>query len=351
MSFSDLYHKKMASVGSTSRERNFNRAKKEFELYFANSLTKAECVIDGVKTEASFQDQSQSNNKDLSDDKYLVVPNGVEVGIGSYVEWDDAEWLVFTGEYKTVPTHQQFKIKHVNRTIKWLVDKKNKTICNGGKGWGAYVQNQTMYTLGVSFSGDHMPLANAKMSVFIKDTPETRAIEVGTRIFIAGQVYKVEFRDYVSRVGLVNWLLDEDTKNPDTDNFELEIADYYDGRKDGSNSSDTGKKEDTPGEGQESSSEDDKPKVEWNIEGEQRARLGRTYAYTVKSSDGTQPNVSEWIVGDIESQPFYVLEKNEHTISIRIKDDFRNVGHIVTIAAKVNGEIKNIAIKIIKKFG
>lgn len=71
----------------------------------------------------------------------------------------------------------------------------------------------------------------------------------------------------------------------------------------------------------------------------------------MKNSDGTQPNVSEWIVGDIESQPFYVLEKNEHTISIRIKDDFRNVGHIVTIAAKVNGEIKNIAIKIIKKFG
>lgn len=104
MSFSDLYHKKMASAGSTSRERNFNRAKKEFELYFANSLTKAECVIDGVKTEASFQDQSQGNNKDLSDDKYLVVPNGVEVGIGSYVEWDGAEWLVFTGEYKTVPT-------------------------------------------------------------------------------------------------------------------------------------------------------------------------------------------------------------------------------------------------------
>ena len=351
MSFSGLYHRKMAVAGDTSRERNFNRAKQGFDLYFASSLTRADCVIDGVKTQASFQDQSQSNNKGLSDDKYLVAPNDVKIGVGSYVEWDGAEWLVFTGEYKTVPTHQQYKIKHVNRTIKWLVDKKNKTICNHGQGWGAYVQNQTLYTLGVSFSGEYLPLANAKMSVFIKDTLETRAVKVGTRIFIAGQVYKIEFCDYVSRVGLVNWLLDEDTKSPDTDNFELEIADYYDRRKEDNDSSSLPKNESASVEGRESHSEDEKQKVEWNIEGEKKARLGRSYVYTVKSSDGTEPEVSEWIVGDIESLPFHVLEKHEHTISIRIKDDFRNVGHIATIAAKVNGEIKNIAIKVIKKFG
>lgn len=333
--FSDTYRKKMMVNGSTRRARAYKQAQRDFDLYFENTLTRSECLIDGKPVQAVFQDQSQSNNKDLSDDKYIVVPNSVEIGVGSYVTWRDTQWLVFTEEYKTIPTHQQLKIKHINRTIKWLVDKDNKTICNHGKGWGAYVQNQTLYTLGVSFSGDHIPLANGKMSIYIKDTQETRAVKVGTRLLIAGQAYKIEFADYVSRTGLISWLLDEDTKNPETDNFELEIADYYKGTSDSEEKTD------------EKTSEPTK----WNIEGEQRARLGRTYEYHLINLD-ENVGVSEWIIENIDdNKPFYVLEKDDKKISIRIKDDFRYVGQTFTIAAKVNNEIKNIAIKVIKKFG
>lgn len=337
--FSDTYRKKMKVNGSTRRARAYKQAQRDFDLYFENTLTRSECLIDGKPAQAVFQDQSQSNNKDLSDDKYIVVPNSVEIGVGSYVTWRDTQWLVFTEEYKTIPTHQQLKIKHINRTIKWLVDKDNKTICNHGEGWGAYVQNQTLYTLGVSFSGNHLPLANGKMSIYIKDTPETRAVKVGTRLLVAGQAYKIEFTDFVSRTGLISWLLDEDTKNPEIDNFELEIADYYKGNGDSEENED-GKKDDKPLE-----------PTRWNIEGEQRARLGHTYEYQLVNLDKNE-SASNWILEDIDdTNPFYVLEKDEKKISIRIKDDFRYVGKTFTIAATVNGEIKNIAIKVIKKFG
>lgn len=375
MSFSDLFRARMHGLGETSRERNMFRKGQEFERYFENTLDREPAVIDGVETQVVFQDHSQSNNKDLSDDKYVIVPNSVEVGVGSYIEWRTEEWLVFTEEFKTIPTHQQLKIKHVNRRLKWITDRATMSICNDGKGWGAYIQNQTLYTLGVSFSGSHMPLANAKMSVYIKDTPETRAIKVGTRLFITGQVYKVEFSDYVSRVGLINWLLDEDTKNPETDNLELEIADYWthdhpsgaqtakdddatkkddktgEESQDGDKGNDSSEESADPSEGHESSSADVQDKVAWNIEGEAKPRLGRYYVYSVKGEDGSEPTVEEWIVGDIEELPFVVLEKNERSISIQVKNDFRMVGHTATIAAKVNGEIKNIAIKVIKKFG
>lgn len=352
MTFSDQFRARMNAIGSDRKTRMYNRKLHEFNIYMAETLNKEPCKVDGVETELVFQDHSQSNNKDLSDDKYVIAPNSVAIDVGSYVEWRNEEWLVFTEEFKTIPTHQQLKIKHVNRRLKWLVDKEKKTICNNGNGWGAYIQNQTLYTLGVSFSGQHMPLANAKMSVFIKDTPETRNITVGTRLFIAGQVYKVEFADYVSRVGLVNWLLDEDTKNPETDNFELEVADYWDSGEPSTPQPKGGDgQKDDHSESTETSSEGVQPKVEWNIEGETRARLGRSYTYSVKADDGYEPEVTEWIVGDIEAIPFYIIEKNSQSITIKVKDDFRVVGQVATIAAKANNEIKNIAIKIIKKFG
>ena len=346
MSYADLYRKRLKVLGETTRKRNEERQKRQFDLWFANTLDKWDCVIDGVPTQAVFQDHSQSNNKDLSDDKYLIVPNDVTVDVGSYVMWQDEEWLVFTEEHKTIPSHQQLKIKQVNRRLKWLTDTKNKTICNNGRGWGAYIQNQTLYTLGVSFSGEHIPLANAKMSVFTKDTPETRNVQVGTRMFIAGQVYKVEFADYVSRVGLINWLLDEDTKNPEVDNVELEVADYW---TSGEHHNDEQK--DTPSDTPSVPVEPPKEEKVWNIEGTTKARLGHSYTYSVKDSNGNDVEASEWIVGDIETLPFYVGSKDTHSITITVKDDFRYVGQMATIAAKVDGVIKNIAIKIIKKFG
>lgn len=341
MSFSDVYRTRMNRVGDTRRKRSFSRKEHEFNLYYADTLNKEKCLIDGNPVEAVFQDQSQSNNKDLSDDKYLVIPNSIKAEVGSYVEWRDADWLVFTKEYKTIPTHQQMKIKHVNRKIKWMIvdDNGNRTICNSGNGWGAYVQNQTLYTLGVSFSGEHLPLANGKESIYIQDNPETRKVAVGTRLYVAGQVYKIEFVDFVSRTGLINWLLDEDTKNPETDNFDLGIADYWE------KSSDSHKKtNDKP-------TEPENGEKEWKIDGEERARLGKTYVYSAKDADGNDVHVEEWTVGDPEQLPFYVLEKNEQSITVRVKDDFRMVGHVATIAAKANGTVKNITIKIIKKFG
>ncbi|PWT35143.1 hypothetical protein DKZ29_06290 [Limosilactobacillus reuteri] len=339
--YSDNFRARMNVIGNSSRKRAYNRVQRNFKEFFSDSLNKEDCIIDGIPAQAVFQDQSQSNNKDLSDDKYVIVPNSTKIGVGSYIEWRNSYWLVFTEEVKTIPTHQQVKIKHVNRTLKWLVDKDKKTICNNGKGWGAYVQNQTLYTLGVSFSGEHLPLANAKMSVYIKDTPETRAIKVGTRIFIAGQVYKVEFADYVSRVGLINWLLDENTKNPDTDNYQLEIADYY-----GPNGDSDNKTEHVFFESESAVNE-----KEWFIEGEKRVRLGRSYVLKAKRADGKDIDVDEWTIGSLEDIPLYVLEKDKNSFSFRVKDDYRFVGNVVTITAKSNDEYKNIPIKVIKKFG
>ena len=320
----DSLIERMANRGTSQRERMLRNKQRAFERYYNNTLNLHQCLVDGRPEELIFQDHSQSNNKDLSDDKYVVCKNDVKIGIGSYIDWMDSKWLVFTEEAKTIPTHQQLKVKVVNETIKWIKDEK---ICNGGKGWGAYVQNQTLYTLGVSRQGNFLDLVNAKMMMYMQDNEETRALKTGDRIFIGYAVYKIMFKDIVSRRGLINYLLEEDTMSS-YDNSELGIADYY-------------KPENTNAIKDDTTVDNEIPE----IIGNQQGRIGRNYEYNVENT-----TVDEWIFDAVGAEFVEILEGNEHKVSIRIKDDRRNVGQTATLFAKHGDNVGSLIIRIANKF-
>lgn len=322
MDYVSLLKNKASRRGSNAYERASKNKARDFAEYFQSTLNLEDCLIDEVPSKAVFQDHSQSNNKDLSDDKYIIVPNEVRIGIGSYVKWRETPWLVFTEEFKTIPSHQQLKIKIVNETIKWV---KNKKICNNGDGWGAYVQNQTLYTLGIARQGNHLDLVNSKMMLYMQNNEETRELAVGDRIFIGFTVYKIMFRDGVSRNGLINYLLEEDTIKSE-DNKDLRIADYY--------KPDVLDKEVVT------------PEESPVIKGEGQARIGRTYKYTIQEGY----KVDEWIVDTEGSSSIEILERDETMITIRIKDERRNVGSTVSLMAKTSNSISSFLIRISSKF-
>lgn len=312
----------MARRGGNPYDRASKNKARSFAEYFKNTLNLEDCLIDGISSQAVFQDHSQSNNKDLSDDKYIIAHNEVKIGIGSYVEWRETPWLVFTEEFKTIPSHQQLKIKIVNESIKWI---KNKKISNDGKGWGAYVQNQTLYTLGIARQGNHLDLVNSKMMLYMQNNEETRGLDVGDRIFVGFTVYKIMFRDGVSRNGLINYLLEEDTIKSD-DNLDLRIADYY-------KSENLDREETHP---------EDTPVINGNGQG----RISRTYKYVIQEGF----KVDEWIVDSAGSSIVEILERDETMINLRIKDDKRNVGSTVLLMAKAGNAIASIPIRISSKF-
>lgn len=325
----ELFKKRMNSAGKNHYDRTMIRKAKEFSDFFRDALNKENCLIDGVSTEAVFQDHSQSNNKDLSDDKYVILPNETKCDVGSYIYWRKSNWLVFTEEFKTIPTHQQLKVKEVNENIKWIDEKGN--ICNDGLGWGAYVQNQTLYTLGVSFTGNNIALVNAKMMMYMQDNKETRKLKVQDRIFIGNHVYTVMFMDTVSRKGLINYLLEQDTISEAYDNQELRIADYY--KK---------KNEEAPVEPE---TED----VEVEVLGDEKVRIGKTYIYSVKGNS----KVEEWSVESIDGTdlPFVIQERDDKKLTIRVKDDSRLVGSKATVILKLsNGSYISKVIKVISRF-
>lgn len=325
--YRDIYLKKMNRLGASRYERNLRHKQREFVKYFEDALNKEDCYINGEHAQLVFQDHSQSNNKDLSDDKYIIAPNETIIDIGSYIDWRDSEWLVFTEEFKTIPTHQQLKIKAVNWNLKWLVD---GAVVNNGLGYGAYVQNQTLYTLGVSFSGDNIAIVNGKMMMYVQDNDDTRSyFTIGKRIFVGENVYKILFADTVSRRGLINLLMEEDTITV-YDNRELHIADYYNNVQ-----------EDQPAQVEP---------VMATISGELKPRISRTYIYTI--SDGYE--VSEWIIESVDGvdQPMYTRERDALSVTLQFKDDYRYVGQTVNVIAKLtDGSFVSLPIRVIKKFG
>lgn len=318
----NFYRSRISRRGATQYERALKNKTRDFNHYFKNALNLETCFIDGVEAKAVFQDHSQSNNKDLSDDKYLIVENETSVDVGSYVIWRDSPWLVFTEEFKTIPTHQQLKIKTVNENIKWI---KNEKICNNGEGWGAHVQNQTLYTLGVAKSGHFLDVVNAKMMMYMKYNQDTSQLKIGDRIFIGHGVYKIMFSDIVSRKGLINFLLEQDTIG-ENDNVELGIADYWESGK-------------LP-------SEDKEPTETPVINGSSQGRISRTYKYTIQ--EGFE--VDEWIVDTAGVQSIEILERTNTLITLRVIDDNRNVGSQAVLYAKVGDALTNIVIRISSKF-
>ncbi|MBS4462303.1 hypothetical protein JXA27_06990 [Aerococcaceae bacterium zg-B36] len=339
------FKQKSVLRGSNLYERNFKHKLREFEEYFKNSLNRSEEVyINGEPAVLIFQDHSQSNNKDLSDDKYVIAENSTEIAVGDYVTWSDTEWLVFTEEYKTIPTHQQLKVKHVNEIVRWIQDGK---VVNNGLGYGAYVQSQTLYTMGVKVVPS-MEIVDSKMSMYMQNNEDTLKIQMNDRLFVGRRVYKVKFIDDVSRPGLISYLLDEDRIGV-YDNVKMSVTDYY--RYYDNNGQLLDKPISEEKFADENTEEENLiPPIEEIIaviKGESKPKISRSYTYT------SSVDVEEWSIDYMTTeQPCYVISKSEKEFVVQFKDNFKLVGSKINIMAKRkdNGEYISYPLSIAKKY-
>lgn len=327
MSFSKGFRSRMNTHGLSSYDRAYNDKLRSFKKWFDSSLTRETVTIDGLETVAVIQDQNQANNKDLSDDKYLIVENETVVDTGSQVDWREKVFLVFSNENKTIPTHKQLRMKPSNYIIKWMNDGRVAQS-------NAFIQNQTLYTLGISMSGNNAWIVNAKMLMYLPDSEDSRTIGIGQRVFIGGAVYKIMFRDYVSRRGLIHFLLEEDFVNPEVDNVEFEIANYY---------TDLAEPDEVPTGTAE----------EVIVSGAEVIRVGSTITIDAKvyrDSVETEDGVLEWVVSDVDNVS-EVVDQGDNHITIRVAQNFKFVGSIVNIVAKsASGSIDSHTIRVISPY-
>ncbi len=323
----------MGYKGTNKYDRVINAKQRQFDLYFENAINKEMVVVDGVEQFATFQDQNQNNNKDLSDDKYIVVRPDSNLSTGSEVLWRGSYWLVFSEEHKTDNTHKQGKVRATNHQIKWMV---GDTICRNGQGYPAYVQNNTLYTLGVSTSGNNAWIVNAKYGMYMKDSPDARLIKIGQRVFIGGNVYQVMFKDYVARKGLISFLLEEDFFNPNVDSAELGVADYF-------------KATHTDNQEQVVSG----VSKEVTIIGSDTAKIGSlvTYeAHVFQDGAEVQSDITEWTMDDTEHVAT-IVEQTPTFIKVRYENNFQKVGSVVSVIGKTaDGTFGSKTVRIISPY-
>lgn len=333
MDYSSLYNKRIGIKGTSRTDRNKKAKIRSFERYFENALNKELVDIDGIEQYATFQDQNQNNNKDLSDDKYIVVPLDSNLRTGSYITWRDKLWMVFSQENKSIESHKQGKIKASNHYIKWM---NGTEISGNGKGFPAFIQNQTLYTLGVSTSGNNSWIVNAKMMMYLQDNSETRKLKIGQRIFIGGEVYQIMFRDYVSRSGLINFLLEQDFINKNRDDIENEVADFYSAK-----------------EGKIEEQEVSMASKEVKINGSTNAKIGSLVKYEAKVfTDGVEVSegVAQWTIADVDHVAT-VVEQTEKYVTIRMENNFQKVGSQISIIGKTaDGIIGSKTVNIISPY-
>ena len=302
--------------GRSAYDRNYRHKKYEFENYFEDTLTRATVLLNGLtEIVISIVDHSQANNKDLSDDKYIHALNETPINVGDYIDWSDQHWMIFTKEYKTINTHQQAKMKEANESIKWI---RNGEIVNDGNGWWAYVQSNTLYTMGIS-ENNLIDVGDSKMMMYMQNNADTIDLRINERIFIGDKVYKIKFPDRVSRQGLISFLLDEDTVSEEHDNVELGVTDYY--KYFGTTSDPRDELEDDP------------EIIENNlmITGPLTPRIG---AYSTYKADF---EVVEWTVDTMESDDIVVIkDKNSSSLTIQAVQDvqYKNIGRSFNITAK-----------------
>lgn len=320
------FRRRMDFKGNSRYERAFKQKQRSFNEWFKNTLTRQKIAVDGVDYYAVVQDQNQANNKGLSDDKYLIVENDTPTHVGSIIGWRDKNWIVFSNEEKTIETHKQHHIKQTNHVIKWMNE--DGTVSNNGSGYSAYVQNNTLYTLGVSMSGAQAWIVNAKMVMYLPYSEEAKKMKIGQRVFIGENVYEVMMKDFVSRKGLIHFLLEENFYNPNVDDLENGIADKWkDSDKEGTSSN------------EENNADNNVETATYtmSIGGGNTLKIGKTATYQVSfTDDGGTPvshKVTEWTLVDVDKVAT-IQDQTDTNISIRVDSNFSYVGKQFTVVAK-----------------
>ena len=150
------------------------------------------------------------------------------IGYGDYIVWNNIHWLVTERDYDD-DVYIRGKITQCNYYLTWQNDVGEVV------GRWAVISQVTRYNNGV-FEGKIVDNIESTLSVQIPCDSETVKLKREKR-FLADiyhnepYAYKITQRDvlsgYYGDSGLITWAVSQDVFNPETDNPELMIADYW----------------------------------------------------------------------------------------------------------------------------
>ena len=186
MSGMELYRKRVGSNGiSSSKTRLIYEARKNFErsLKFDPSAMKVRItdtgevnISENTRLVNCIINDISNNDQKAYDEKVLYVRYDENVGVGSYVEFDNFIWLVIFKEHRAANAYKRFTMRKCNQILKYKYKNEVYSI-------PCVVKNLTQYSDGLQ-DIVYTSTPDARRSITYSNNSVTSNIELGHRFIV-----------------------------------------------------------------------------------------------------------------------------------------------------------------------
>lgn len=217
-------HKRRWYDGETDSEGSLNEAIESFNSLVDNmstpSVHRVEClepfewdINNKFKENVLISDVSRQEQ--IKDQKLLHTKLNSKLDSGSYIWWDNAEWILLNEEHNAVLDHRTFTINRCAIDINILLDGTLYT-------FPIAITNLTLYSDGKKELVD-MDVSSAKYSVEISENEVTNTIDINTRFIIRGRAFSVSLVDDFTIKNVRTLTICETVSNT-LDDIEFDVA-------------------------------------------------------------------------------------------------------------------------------
>ena len=229
MSDFDTYKSRLHLRGSTNRERELYREKRELTLNAVNSLSCKDCLVNGVPQKLVIDDGTLPYYKEVKSlpDEYFNA--------GDYVEWADAMWLMVSCDWdKEVYTYG--KMQQCNYVLKWqnanadVIERWSVVLSaskynNGEKYNNVIVVGSNQLMVYLPIDEETLKLRSDKRLMVDFNTESPKCYDI-TRVDTVTMGYDGTAEPRYDGKGCILLVLTETEINPDVDRIDLMLCDY-----------------------------------------------------------------------------------------------------------------------------
>lgn len=333
----DLYRNRLAVQGTHMGDVLKKQSDTIMNQTFKNDIAYRVVYIDGKPIDAKYITYTYYSIDQDAVDYHLQFRPGIHFPIGKYVDIPDDtgkynRWLIVGRSDE--PQFVKYNVLKCNWTFKWIA---NGTIyeCLG------VLRNRNSYNSGL-WNNFYMTSVENQNSFWCPSTPEVQTITYNMRFLISDNkinpiAWEVSKTEDTNPVGITKVILKQDFFDPNRDNKELMIADYY--------------KSNIEPEQEETMPLKKKVKIKYSAS--PVIKVGGSYkAFAAVSCDEQDETVDEKLIswkvnGLIEGDEYFsILSLN--TIKIKAAKNYNLIGKVFTVTLFYDGvEADTIEVEVV----